>query len=306
MRTRFTPITPPPTPPDQRVHGVHLDLDGFRITGMTPRRESWGVIWFNTLEGWWDAPGTTGQTNQHMFADGGWNTRAFRTPRVIEVTGQIHGPDRPSVREGIETLMSHIPLDDEKPLVVTEDGLVRHCMVRQAGDPDAKWAKGPTLMAEWNIQLVSADSRKLAGDGTPTSGWKIYGPVGLPSTTGGLTVPHFVPFAIDAETNSGRVELALGGTATPTIIIEFAGPVSTPGIWNVDTGESMRFDISLSRGQTLVVDLLNRSVRLNGVSRRSTMRGQWLQIGPRDVLEFTAGIFTDDARMTVRAQEASI
>ena len=49
----------------------------------------------------------------------------------------------------------------------------------------------------------------------------------------------------------------------------------------------------------LVVDQDARSVRLNGVSRRGAMRGEWLAPVPGDRLVFDAGSFVEAARMTV-------
>lgn len=271
---------------------------------MTPRPEAWGRVWFTSLQGWWNSPSSTGQTTQFLAADGGWNDRAYLTPRVIEIEGYVEGPDRASVRTGIETLMGLIPVDETRPLVVHEDGLARHCLVRMAGEPAVDWERGPDLAARWNIQLVASDPRKLAGDGFGTNGISVIGPLPLPSTNGGLKFPTTVPFLIDAEHVSGQAQLSTTGTAPPNVWIEFTGPVVRPGFKDVATGREIYFDLDLTVGQSLVVDVRQRTVKLNGVSRAGTRKGQWFPIPSGTLLEFTAQAYNNDARMTVRTQEA--
>lgn len=303
MRTRFTPIPEARTPPDPRVTGVHLELGGLAITGMVPRREPWGRVWFQNLDGWWNRPGSTGESTQRLLAHGGWDNRAFFTPRIIEITGLIDAPSRPALREGIEDLMSRIPLDVREPLVVREDGLTRHVMARQSGDPDVAWEQGGRLLAEWNIQLSAADHRKLTGDGTGDS-WRTHGPVSLPMRRGGIRFPLRFPWRSDAVTTSGRITLALAGTATPSIRVEFHGPVTRPGVREIGSGRRLWFDLTLTEGQTLSVDLITRSVLMNGVSRRGTRRGDWITPQARMALEFVTGTYSEAARMSVLTQEA--
>jgi hypothetical protein len=307
VRTRFAPVAAPAPRPAREEEGVHLRLGELLITGMRPEAQPWGgLIWFQTLTGWWDAPSTTGDSTQYLAADGAWTNTAYWTPRVIEITGLLTGPDRASVRQGIETLMGQIPKNNLVPLVVMEDGLIRHCMVRMAGDPAADWADGPKLMASWNIQLVAPDPRRLAGDGTQSTGWVDLGPTGLPASTGGLTFPTTFPAIFPTETISGRVLLGVTGTTTPNAIVEFRGPVTRPGIRDTTTGTHLWFDLDLDAGDTLTIDLRTRVSLLNGVSRRGARRGQWVEVRNGAVLEFTAASYNADARMLVRTQEAWI
>lgn len=291
--------------PSRETSGVHLRLGDRLITGMTPKVEDGTVLAFQTLSGWWDAPSTTGATTQYLAADGGWNNTAYWTPRVIELSGILAGDSRAQVRDGVERLMRAIPKDALEPLVVMEDGLTRHCMVRMAGDPVADWVYGPHLAVSWNIQLVAPDPRRLAGSGVGGDGWTVL-TTGLPATTGGLTFPTLIPFLIPATSASGRVRLGYGGTSTPNAIVEFNGPVSKPGVRDSETGDHLWFDIELAAGETLTVDLRTRVTTLNGVSRRGTRRGQWINVRNGVTLEFTAGTYNPDATMVVRTQEAWI
>ena len=284
---------------------MNLSLGGVSITG-TPSAVPYGAgYWFTSLSGWWDAAESTGQTTQFLLADGGWVDRGFRAFRQIELTGHVEAESRPELRDAIERLMASIPVDSLVPFVVYEDGLARHCMVRMSGGPKVTWDNGTLPIASWNISLVAPDPRKLAGSGGE-DGWRTFGPVPLPQTTGGLTFPFSLPAPIAAVTSSGQVSLQLGGTAQGNTVIEFAGPVLNPGVREVGTGKPLWFDIELTAGQVLSVDLRTRSVLLNGVSRRGTRRGQWVTPINDGAWEFTASNYDPAARMSVRTQEAWI
>lgn len=305
MRTRFSPVLPTPEWRPVGSSDVWLQLGGVLITG-TPLGPTYEAgAWFTALSGWWEAPSSTGQTTQFLLADGGWNDRAFRTPRVIEIEGHVEAESRPELRDALERLMAAIPVDEQVPFVVSEDGLQRYCMVRMSGDPKVTWEHGSYPIADFNIQLVAGDPRRLAGTG-PEDGWRVYGPVGLPNSTGGLTFPFTTPQPITAVTSTGRVALRLGGTAQGNTVVEFVGPVLNPGIREVGAGRNLWFDLRLLEGQRLTVDLRTRAVLLNGVSRRGARRGQWVSAANDAVFEFTAENYDQYARMIVRTQEAWI
>ena len=305
MRTRFSPVLEESVSPPPELSGVNLLLGGVSITGTPLAAPYEAGYWFTSLAGWWDAADSTGQTTQFLSADGGWSNRAYRAFRQIDITGHVEAGSRPELRDAVEQLMAAIPVDPLVPLVVYEDGLARHCMVRMSGQPKVSWAGGHLPVADFNISLVAPDPRKLAGPGGDL-GWRVLGPVGLPSTTGGLTFQFTLPTAFTAVTTSGQVTLDFEGTAVPNAVVEFTGPVLNPGVREVGTGRTLWFDLEVMAGQTLSVDLRTRSVLLNGVSRRGKRRGQWIAPSPGAVWEFTAAEYNADARMTVLTQEAWI
>lgn len=75
-----------------------------------------------------------------------------------------------------------------------------------------------------------------------------------------------------AVTNTGTV------TTYPTITI--VGPITSPTIGNLTTGQYMTINYNLTNTDTLVIDMANQIVTLNGVAARNVVAGnsQWFGI----------------------------
>ena len=73
-----------------------------------------------------------------------------------------------------------------------------------------------------------------------------------------------------------------GGNRDATALITIQGPVDNPRIYNDTTGNVLDFGLSLSATDSLVVDLYNRTVTLNGTaSRRNTLKNpDWFLLKP--------------------------
>lgn len=73
------------------------------------------------------------------------------------------------------------------------------------------------------------------------------------------------------------------GNRPAPVVFTIFGPTTNPRIYNDDTGDEMIFDITLSSDQTLVVDTRYRTVRLDGVNRRSALTApSWFHLQPGD------------------------
>jgi len=79
-----------------------------------------------------------------------------------------------------------------------------------------------------------------------------------------------------------------GGTVTnngnrPTpAIMTIAGPIDNPIIVNDTVGAALNFLISIGAGETLVIDLANKTVLLNGVTNRRSalIAPNWFYLEP--------------------------
>lgn len=80
----------------------------------------------------------------------------------------------------------------------------------------------------------------------------------------------------------------VGGTATIIVnSIDYVYPVWTvkglsvnPRIENLTTGEVIQFNGTVQLGQTLKVDMVNRTATLNGTNVLSKLRGNWMSFNP--------------------------
>lgn len=142
-----------------------------------------GNFWnLEEIEGWL-SPGSSGQVTQRTARDGGWRSKAYRTPRGLTLRGQIFTV-RDNVGDVVDRLLDCIPLDTPGALTVYGvTGDDRLMYVRQEGDPDI--AIQTPNMASFSIGLVAPDGMKYGAVQRVSS-------TNLPSSIGGLTVPFSI------------------------------------------------------------------------------------------------------------------
>lgn len=278
-------------------------LNGFPVQGTEADGTEWSL---HTLDGWWEPTDSTGETFQNSGRDGGWVDEAYSTSRTLVVGGLLIGASRPAARAAWERLVAAIPVKDLAPLVVHEDGLVRHCLVRQEHKPAIVWLSNRII--KWSVQLSAPGFRKLAGDGTARS--FSSGPVRLPKTTGGKRLkPGGIrtPFRIVATVRDGSAVLGTSGKATPPTLVRIMGPLPDFTI-TATTGsliQAMRYTEPVPAGQYVDVDLDKRQVRINGaVSRRNKLVGAWITPEDGTVFKFDSSVQNDTASMELFASSA--
>ncbi len=130
----------------------------------------------------------------------------------------------------------------------------------------------------------------------------------LASTSGGLTWPLTWPLAwgttlsgIIAPDNTGNFET--GATLTMT------GPVTNPRVENLTTGQLIGVTLVVADGSTLVIDLTERTVLLNGTASRMsalTAASEWWTLQPgENQIRYGADTATAST-LTVRHRSAWI
>lgn len=231
-----------------------------------------GNLWnLEDVEGWF-SPGSSGQVTQRTARDGGWRSRAYRTPRGLTLKGQIF-TERDNVGDVVDRLLDAIPLDVPDALTVYGvTGDDRLMYVRQEGDPDITLVT--PNMAAFSIGLVAPDGMKYGALLRSAS-------TNLPSSLGGLAVPLTVPFTINSVTVSGFATVENQGTAAAFPRVLIYGPVSDARITLIETGESMMVNLDLADGEYIDLDFANHTAYLNGnASRRGYVSGSWFSLPP--------------------------
>lgn len=260
--------------------------------------DEFGVQWITeTVDGWEGSPASTLSVTQKPRGAGGWAGLAYLGSRSMAMAGRAFAPDAAALSAAIDRLNAACaPFDTE--LTVMESGRERWCMVRRAGDVIPVTTD---LSATWSIQVVAPDPRKFSAPLTASTG--------LPSTTGGLTVPLTVPFSIAATTVSGQVSLTNPGNESGPVVLRIDGPCTGPVITHVGSGLSLVFASSLvlNAGEWLTVDTEARQVLANDQASRNgyvTSRGWFSFVPGENTFTFTAAAYTSGALLTVTATPA--
>lgn len=246
------------------------------------------------LDGW-GSPGSTIEVVQKPRADGGWAGSAFLRPRNLSLGGKIFAPNPAALTDAIDRLGNAFSLDDTT-LSVSEAGRVRSVTVRRTDEVMVR--KITSTIALWSAQVIAKDPRKFAA---ALSGFTF-----LPSSSGGLTVPFTVPFAINSTVVAGNVSLTNPGNEAGPVVLRIDGPTTGPVITHVGSGQALVFSSSLvlNTGEWLTVDMDKRTALANDQASRSgyiTGRG-WSAFEPgSNTWSFTAAGFNALSKLTVTA-----
>ena len=161
-------------------------------------------------------------------------------------------------------------------MTVIDSGGELHATVELDGDIKVGWLN--ELMFTWSVLVFAPDPLLY---GTPS-----YGSANLTGGVGtGLAYPLVYPrdYGVVAGQTPGSVVVPNGGTAAYWPRLRIDGPVPNPVVTLNETGDWVRFNGTVSKGQWLDFDLGARRVLLNGqVSLRQfvTSSGRWLMVPP--------------------------
>jgi hypothetical protein len=252
-----------------------------------------------TVDGWDGATGTTLALTQKTRRSGAWTGRAYAVARHVVLDGTLWAPTPTALQDGIDRLNATLP---RSPVVLTVrdfGGRERWATVTREDDIVVT-RKSPTH-AVWSAQVASDDWRKFGATRSNSTA--------LPSTSGGLTLPTAVPFAINASSVSGEVVINNPGNASGPVTVRFDGPVVGPVVSHVESGRrvSLASSYSAGAGEFLLVDNERHVVLANGLASRGPFlrSRQWLSLLPgRNTFAFSAATFDAAALMTVTAVEA--
>lgn len=229
--------------------------------------DDFGVMWFLDRFTGWGAPGGTLTAKQRARAAGAWAGLSYSKQRTLVLGGVCTAPSQEAASAALDRLIDECSLDDVT-LTVSEAGRLRWCTVRRDGEVIPSWINSRQF--RWSVQLVALDPRKMSAP--------LTGSTGLPSSTGGLTIPFTVPFAINSTVVSGQVNLTNPGNETGPVLMRIDGPCVGPVVTHVGSGLRLVFasSLTLGAGEFLLIDMEAQTVLAQGQSSRSmwvTSRG---------------------------------
>lgn len=116
---------------------------------------------------------------------------------------------------------------------------------------------------EFQIAMVAADPRRYS--------MVLESSTVAASATAGVGGFAFdMAFDIDfgVASPTGQLLVENNGNMDTWPVLTITGPGTNPSIFNASTNQTITFGYTLAAGETLVVDTLNRTVKLNGVTDR--------------------------------------
>lgn len=152
-------------------------------------------------------------------------------------------------------------------------------------------------MSKVTLQFFATDPRIYDNTLTTLS-------ISLPVTSGGLGWPVGWPLGWSSSTSGGATFNNIGTFETRPIVT-FTGPLTSPNIQNVTTGQQWSSIFDLQSGDQLVVDFAQRTVLLNGTASRysyvTAASSWWTLIPGNNVLMIGAAAGSGSATVTARS-----
>jgi hypothetical protein len=281
------------------LSGWSVELDGWSAGAMDANLTEW---WITAVEGWRDRPAMRVSSQARQADHGSFDAPSYLDSRIITIEGTAVCPDEDTAYLSAD-IMASVCQDPAVlyPLVVIEPGRpVRRANVRlNAGTKVGEPYGAGAVAFDWSLLLRAPDPRRYADTETAVT-------LTLPSgADAGLQIPFTVPFYIpDSGVSTNRATVINEGTFATRPVVTFVGPVGSPAIVNLTQGKTLAFDISITSGQTLVVDFASRSVLLDGtVSRAYTIAygSAWWDLAPGSNDVQYAGVGSGTALLTYRS-----
>jgi hypothetical protein len=261
-----------------------------------------GVDWVVTdVKGWTDSAGVRSETTPRQADHGAWASKVYFDARPITITGHISAPSTAARDAAIDQLTVAVSLDDT--LLVVGETVPKQATVRRSGQLLVELV-GP-YEATYSAIVTAADPRRYSTVLQSQS-------TGLPSVTGGLTLPITMPILISTTSTGGGFTLSNAGTIATRPTFTLRGPATMPVITATRPDGAifqLAYSQTLSAGDTLVIDTGAHSVVLNGsVSRRPFISAQpsWPEILPGSSLSvrWTASAYDPAALLTGTCRSA--
>jgi hypothetical protein len=233
-----------PFPDETEFHlpgGITLnadpDLDGVLMTCAT-------------LDGW-GSPGSksSGQSREGEHGDSPAPNPKLQA-RILQLTGRIQAPTRELRQRAEHRLSAALGLQLFDLTVVDAIPL----RVQAQRSADVSIADDTDTQSTWQAELKCPDPRRYGTDRSVT--------LNLPATTGGVQFPLRFPMRFTGTTTSGDAAAANDGNMPAPVKVTFTGPVSSPTIRNVDTGQWVTYNDTLATGEFVVLYLRNPLVAL--------------------------------------------
>lgn len=279
---------------------LRLALNDFPLYGV----DSYGCEWhvtFQDVSGLFDGVGSTLQTSEKLMADGWFGNLPRLKGRTISIEGHIIGRCTESCVTAWTVFKSVLDTAGMRLSVQLGD-ISRQAQVwPSTSAPLVKW-EGVNML-RFSIGLTSLDPCLYGIE-------LVSGVSGLPSSSGGMTLPYCFgtcngsasSWMWGEDIDSGWVQLSNVGNASSPVFIRIDGPVKNPQVSHVRSGHVMAFDMMLGVGHYVTINGMNHEILVDGFdpARGDVVKREWSQAAPGDnEWAFSAGEYSSDARMTV-------
>lgn len=201
------------------------------------------------------------RTSSFLYSgrSGGLVTDQFYGFRNIAITGKIGSPTstRDQHKQDREAMLAALPVGSLIPVYITLFNGETYRIDANLTDLKLEYSRRG-YMSDFLIQLTTGDPLFYSTDG----GDEQSAIVNRTAETGGYVTPYILP--VEWDTGAAPTVIVNSGDSVTYPVIIIHDTTHDPIITNPATGEQFGMNINTNDGDELVIDMLNRTVKLNG------------------------------------------
>lgn len=238
-------------------------LDDFKL--QDPDDATLGFVLSRPIQGL-DFPAVRMASTERSGADGVNVSNSFYGERRIGIEGTIYGFDTDATYEAQRrALITALAVEKDAngfliPKVlrfITNDNLDLRAVVFIASRPEIR--RSTLLTGDFYIDLLAENSLIESFAETVV--------IVNTRSLGGLTIPEKLPW-IFAGGSGGDTTVTNNGNSIAYPVITLYGPLTSPRLTNLTTGEAIALSLTIDSGSSVVIDMYNRTVIQGGITNR--------------------------------------
>jgi hypothetical protein len=238
--------------------------------------------------------------SEYAGRDGGFISGQFYGRRTIPLQGRILSSTVAQHQIDRKALEAAFPIKSLIDVLITMPDNAQYYLQAKVTKFDMDITHSNA--SDYKVEITTEDALIYGGGSAPNYGLQTVTVDKL--DTGGFILPVILPIVTTAEgyttaVNNGDIEIAP--------VIYCVGQYTNPKIYNMRTNSVIGVNVATAAGDTLIIDMKNRQITLNGVSvlfYKSPTGDFWtLKPGNNDLyLETSSG--SDQASVDVKFRDA--
>ena len=258
-----------------------------------------GTAWLLQKIDGWDSPDVQGAGVIAKSGDhGGWASPQFYAARALTLTVTAIAQTQALRDVARAQLQQAVPVSD-LALFTFNEAIPKQAYLRRSGRISE--AATDLVSVTFTIGAICPDPRK-------------YGTVlktafvnAINESLIGVVPPFTVPFTLPAQPPAGSVAVTNAGTFESRPVITIQGPITSPALTNVQTGQTVSWTgLVLGATDQLVADFNLAQALLNGSYRPADLFSSWWTLPPGATSIQLGGNSGTGASMSVAFRDAWI
>lgn len=232
--------------------------------------------------------------------DGGKVSSLFYDQRPVSLTGAVYANDPAAFETARQALQTACAINknaagDPIPTLITYTTLAGNSYFFYAYIDKPIMDYTQPNMCNFLITMTVADP--FIYGATQVQSGAILTPSG-----GGFILPVILPI-VSTPTSGGTATLTNGGNARSFPTITLTGPLTNPFIYNQAIGKSMQLNTTIPGGSTVVIDMANKTIMLNGntplLSTKDSLSEWWAMVPGPNPITFNTSSTSDTGNLMI-------